>query len=98
MGSLLYVARLIVGDIVNLLIDTSASNCFAPKHLVSALQLPMMDRDASVAAILLNGVKLHCKHTCAAIIWFGPNSLCKIYFLIVDMKLPIKLCCGNCIL
>ena len=51
----------------------------------------MTDVDAPTAVTLPNGIKLHSRHTCVTTIWFRPTCSRKIYFLVVDMKLPFVL-------
>ena len=51
----------------------------------------MTDVDTPTAITLPNEIKLHSRHTCITTIWFSPTCLCKIRFLVVEMKLPFVL-------
>ena len=42
-GLLLYLTGLVYGESVDLLVDTGASNSFAPRRLVQALQFPIAE-------------------------------------------------------
>ena len=89
-GTLNYFAAWVAGEQVELLVDTGASHCFASAHVISAMQLPVVDIDP-VHVKLPNGATMECTKKCTVPVWFSPTIGIDVKFLVVPIKLPFVL-------
>ena len=78
------------GESVDLLVDTGASNSFAPFGLVQALQLPISEcRRTQIS--MPNGSQLISSLVCKFPVWLNAICCINVCFLVVDMQIPFIL-------
>ena len=75
------------GESVDLLVNTSASNSFAPHRLVQALQLPIAYCKRTQVSIL-DGSQLTGSLVFKVPVWLNTICCIKVHYLVVDMQLP----------
>ena len=78
------------GESVDLLVDTGASNSFAPCRLVQALQLPIAECKRTQVS-MPDGSQLTSSLVCKVPVWLNATCCINVRFLVVDMQLPFIL-------
>ena len=78
------------GKSVDLLVNTGASNSFAPSRLVQTLQLPIAKFKRTQVSIP-DGPQLISFLVCKVLNWLTATCCIKVHFLVVDMQLPFIL-------
>ena len=78
------------GELVDLLVDTGASNSFAPCRLVQALQLPIAECKKTQISTL-DGSQLTSSPVCKVPVWLNAICCINMHFLVVDMQLSFIL-------
>ena len=78
------------GKSVDLLVDTGASNSFAPRRLVQALQLPIAKCKRTQVS-MPDGSQLTGSLVCKVPVWLNATFCINVHFLVVDMQLPFIL-------
>ena len=78
------------GESVDLLVDTCASNRFAPCRLVPAHQLPIAKCKRTQVGIP-DESQLTSSLICKVLVWLNATYCINVRFLVVDMQLPFIL-------
>ena len=81
------------GELVDLLVDTGASNSFAPRRLVQTLQLPIAEYKRSQVS-MPDGSQLTSFFfflVGKVLVWLNATCCIEVRFLLVDMQLPFIL-------
>ena len=73
------------GESIDLLIDTGASNSFAPCGLVQALQLPIAEYKRSQVS-MLDRSQLTSFLVCKIPVWLNAKCYIKMHFLVVNIQ------------
>ena len=74
----------------DVIINTGASNCFAPRRLVQVLQLTVAECKKTQVS-MPDGSQLTSSLVCKDIVWLKAICCINLHFLVVDMQLPFIL-------